>query len=58
LGGQYGQTGISIGVPARLDKNGVAEIIELALDPDEKAAFDASAAKIRGLTQEVLSRYI
>ena len=57
LDGQYGQSGVSLGVPAVLGRQGVAEILELKLEPDEQTAFEASAAKIRGLTKEVLSRY-
>jgi len=57
LDGQYGLTGLSLGVPVRLDRGGAAEIIELELCPDEKEAFETSAAKIRALTEDVLSRY-
>ena len=55
LNGQYGKTGVSVGVPVRLNKHGVAEIIELALDMDEKAAFEASVTKIYKQTQEGFS---
>ena len=52
LEGQYGLSGVSVGVPARLSRQGVSEIVELPLRPDEREAFEASAAKIKKLTIE------
>ena len=44
LTGQYGRRGFSAGVPARIGRNGVEEVVELPLPADEKeklaAAFD------------------
>ena len=57
LDGQYGQHGISMGVPVRLDRQGAAEIIEITLNEEEKAALETSAAKIRELTEYVLTKY-
>jgi len=48
LDGEYGQSGLAIGVPCVLGKNGIERIIELDLDPTSKAAFDTSAESIRG----------
>ncbi len=46
LEGEYGQNDLCIGVPVILGKNGVEEIIELPLNADEKAKFEASAAAV------------
>lgn len=47
LDGEYGQTGLAIGVPAVLSQNGVKEIISLKLNEQEQQAFDHSAAVIK-----------
>lgn len=43
LNGQYGIKDSCIGVPCRLGKNGIEQIIELDLSPDEKAKLIKSA---------------
>lgn len=45
--GQYGIHDVYVGVPARLSRGGVAEIVELELSPDELAALRAAAEGIR-----------
>ncbi len=45
--GQYGIHDVYVGVPVRLSRSGVAEIVELDLDPDELAALRAAAEGIR-----------
>ncbi len=47
LEGEYGLEGICIGVPARLGKNGVEEIVRLELNAEEKATLNKSAAEIK-----------
>ena len=42
LDGQYGQHGVYASVPALLNKDGVADIIELDLTPEEQEKFNAS----------------
>ena len=42
LDGQYGQHGVYASVPAVLNRNGVADIIELKLTEEEQKEFDAS----------------
>ena len=42
LDGQYGQHGVYASVPAVLNRNGVADIIELKLTEEEQKAFNAS----------------
>ena len=44
LEGQYGQNGVYASVPARLNRHGVVDIIELKLAPEEQARFAASCA--------------
>src|SRR6185369_14236783 len=44
LNGQYKTTGLYVGVPVKLGRKGVEQIIEFTLTPDEQAAFDKSAA--------------
>ncbi len=47
LKGQYGQTGVSAGVPCVIGKDGVEEIIEISLTQDEKELFNHSCDVIR-----------
>ena len=49
LDGQYGVRGLYVGVPVKLGRAGVEQIIEIRLTPDEQAAFDKSAAAVREL---------
>lgn len=51
--GEYGLKGTYMGVPVRLGKNGVEEILEYDLTPKEKTAFDLSAQGVRELCDEV-----
>jgi malate dehydrogenase len=45
--GQYGIDGVYVGVPARLSRDGVAEIVELDLNDGELAALRGAAEGIR-----------
>ena len=47
LEGEYGVNGLFVGVPARLGKGGVEEILELELSGEEKKAFENSVSHIR-----------
>lgn len=47
LDGEYGQKDICIGVPVIVGKNGWEEIVDVQLNDEEKALFEASAAKVR-----------
>ena len=49
LEGEYGVNGLFVGVPAKLGAGGIEQIIEIKLQPDEKAALDKSAASVREL---------
>jgi malate dehydrogenase len=44
LDGEYGQHGLSMSVPLKLGRTGVQEIEEWALEPEEQAKFEESAA--------------
>lgn len=46
LEGEYGQSDICIGVPVVLGKNGWEKIIDLNLNAEEKAKFEASALAV------------
>ncbi|HEY6163263.1 MAG TPA: malate dehydrogenase [Bacteroidia bacterium] len=47
LNGEYGMKNIYLGVPVKLGKNGIEEIIELKLNADEKKLLDASAKAVK-----------
>lgn len=47
LNGEYGVQDLYLGVPARIGKDGVSEIIEVSLSQEEKEAFLKSADSIR-----------
>jgi malate dehydrogenase len=53
LEGHYGTKGLYVGVPVKLGRGGVEEIIEIKLTPDEQAAFDRSAAAVRELVEKL-----
>jgi malate dehydrogenase len=51
LTGQYGVKDLYVGVPVVIGAKGVERIVEISLDPEEKAAFDKSVAAVRGLCE-------
>ncbi len=53
LEGQYRTKGVYVGVPVKLGRGGVEEIIEIKLTRDEQAAFDKSAAAVRELVEKL-----
>ena len=50
LKGEYGLNDIAIGVPCKIGKGGIEEIVELELSEEEKAAFLKSAKAIKSST--------
>jgi len=46
---EYGVGGAFVGVPARLGRSGMLEVLEFDLDTAEQAAFGASVAAVKGL---------
>ena len=49
LEGEYGISGSYVGVPVKLGKSGVEEIIQIKLTPEEDAALKKSAAAVKEL---------
>ena len=47
LNGEYGLNGIYIGVPVKLGKVGIEQIIEIELNEEEQNLFDASAGHVK-----------
>jgi malate dehydrogenase len=52
LTGQYGLTGLYIGVPVVIGAGGVERIVEIRLTADEQAAFDKSCDAVRKLIED------
>ncbi len=53
LKGEYGHEGIFLGVPCRLNRKGLNEVVELELSGDEKKQLDESAGNVNELTEKV-----
>jgi len=53
LQGEYGVKDLFVGVPVKLGKGGVEEIIQIKLTPEENAAFQKSAAAVKELTSVI-----
>jgi len=53
LQGQYGINGLFVGVPVRLGRRGVEQIVEIELTPTESTALAASAAAVRELVDKL-----
>lgn len=51
LDGEYGINGVFVGVPAKLGKNGMEQIIEIKLTPEEEAALKKSVDAVRELIE-------
>lgn len=49
LEGEYGVRDLFLGVPVKLGARGIEQVVEVRLDPAEKAALDKSAAAVREL---------
>ena len=49
LKGEYGLTDVYLGVPVKLGRGGVEQVLEIALTPSEKAALETSAGHVREL---------
>src|SRR5437899_4156128 len=53
LSGQYGVKGLYVGVPVKLGRRGVEQVIEIKLTADEQAAFQRSVAAVRELVEKL-----
>ncbi len=51
LEGEYGRSGIFVGVPCKLGLHGLEQIYEVELDTGEKAALDSSAEAVEELVR-------
>ncbi len=49
LTGQYGIKDLYVGVPVVIGAGGIERVVEIALNPEEKAAFDESCGTVREL---------
>jgi malate dehydrogenase len=49
LDGEYGISGLFVGVPVKLGSKGIEQIIEIKLTAEEKAGLDKSAASVKEL---------
>jgi malate dehydrogenase len=53
LEGEYGLSDLFVGVPVKLGRGGVEQVIELKLTADEQAALARSAEAVRGLIESL-----
>jgi malate dehydrogenase len=53
LEGEYGINGLFMGVPVKLGKNGIEEIVQIKLMPDEEAALQKSARAVKELVDVI-----
>ncbi|MDP1853970.1 MAG: malate dehydrogenase [Candidatus Omnitrophota bacterium] len=53
LEGEYGITGVSVGVPAKIGKNGISEIPKLDLTKEELLSLQKSAAAIKNSMKDL-----
>ncbi|WP_291830345.1 malate dehydrogenase [Bosea sp. (in: a-proteobacteria)] len=51
LTGQYGVSGIYVGVPVIIGAGGVEKIVEIALTPEEQKMFDNSVGAVKALVE-------
>jgi len=49
LDGEYGQHNVALGVPVKLGKNGIEQIIEVELNDAEKEMLENSSAAVKGV---------
>ena len=53
LNGEYGQKNLYLGVPVKLGRNGVEEIIEISLNAEEKKLLETSAKSVREVMESL-----
>src|SRR5947209_13270994 len=53
LQGEYGINDLYVGVPIKLGRNGMEQVIEITLTDDERAALEKSAAAVRELFEKL-----
>jgi malate dehydrogenase len=52
LNGEYGQSGLYVGVPVVIGANGVERIVEVEFTEAERTAFEASCAAVKRLVED------
>jgi malate dehydrogenase len=55
LDGEFGTSGVFVGVPVVLGAKGMERVFEIDLAPEERRAFNASAAAVRELVDKLPS---
>jgi len=50
LEGEYGIQGLYVGVPVKLGRSGIEQVIEIRLTPEEQAELNRSAASVKEMT--------
>jgi len=53
LEGEYGVKGLFVGVPVKLGRRGIEQILQITLSPEESAALQRSAGAVRELTDKL-----
>ena len=53
LEGEYGIRGLFVGVPVKLGRRGIEQILQITLTPDEQAALRRSADAVHELTEKL-----
>jgi malate dehydrogenase len=53
LDGEYGVRGLYVGVPVKLGRAGVEQVVEIKLTAEERAEFEKSAAAVRELVEKL-----
>jgi len=53
LQGEYGVRDLYVGVPVVIGARGVERVVEIDLDPSERAMFEKSVSAVRGLIEEM-----
>ena len=53
LEGEYGINGLFVGVPCKLGANGLEQIIQIKLTPEEQAALQKSADSVAELIKVI-----
>ena len=53
LEGEYGLSGVSLGVPCIVSRKGVEQVLQVDLSPDEQSALEKSAAVLREIIEKL-----
>ena len=56
LDGEYGIRDVFLGVPVKLGRDGIEQIVEIELTPQEKSALERSAEGVRELVEVMVKR--